>query len=107
MQESSAVKEPQISVEVSVLKHVKEVNPDEIGFAKIYEYGYEADYHYLVMSILGPNLDQLLKLCGGSFSLKTTIIIALQILDRLEILHNYGYIYGDIKPTNFVVGLGS
>ena len=107
MQESSAVKEPQISVEVSVLKHVKEVNPDEIGFAKIYEYGYEAEYHYLVMSILGPNLDQLLKLCGGSFSLKTTIIIALQILDRLEILHNYGYIYGDIQPTNFVVGLGS
>lgn len=59
------------------------------------------------MSILGPNIEQLLKLCGGSFSLKTTMLIALQILDRLEILHNYGFIYGDIKPDNFVVGLGA
>lgn len=59
------------------------------------------------MTILGPNLEQLLKLCGGLFSLKTTIIVALQILDRLEVLHNYGYTYGDIKPSNFVIGLGS
>jgi len=49
----------------------------------MYEYGYENEYHYLVQTILGPNLDQLQKLCGGSFSLKTTIIIALQILDRI------------------------
>lgn len=68
---------------MTVLKFVKDSNPDEIGFAKIYEYGYESDYHYLIMSLLGPSLEQLLKLCGGSFSLKTTIIIALQILDRL------------------------
>ena len=60
----------------------------------------------MVISLLGPNLDQLLKLCGGSFSLKTTMIISLQILDRLEIIHNLGYVYGDIKPDNFVVGLG-
>jgi hypothetical protein len=65
------------------LKCIKEANPDEVGFARMYEYGYENDFHYLVMTILGPNLDQLQKLCGGSFSLKTTIIIALQILDRL------------------------
>jgi serine/threonine protein kinase len=101
------VKEPQISTEVSVLKCIKEANPDEVGFAKMYEYGYENEYHYLVMTILGPNLDQLLKLCGGSFSLKTTIILALQILDRLEVLHSHGFIYGDMKPNNFVVGLGA
>ena len=73
----------------------------------MYEYGYENEYHYLVQTILGPNLDQLQKLCGGSFSLKTTLMIALQILDRLQVLHNNGFIYGDIKPNNFVVGLGA
>jgi len=66
-----------------VLKQIKDSNPDEIGFAKIYEYGNETNYHYLVMTLYGPNLDQLLKLCGGTFSLKTTMIIGLQLLDRL------------------------
>ena len=53
----------------------------------MYEYGYESNYNYVIVSLLGPNLDQLLKLCSGSFSVKTTMIIALQILDRLESLH--------------------
>lgn len=66
-----------------MLTEIKENNPDEIGFTKIYEYGFEADYNYLIMSILGPNLEQLLKLCGGTFTLKTTMILALQILDRI------------------------
>jgi serine/threonine protein kinase len=35
------------------------------------------------------------------------MIIALQILDRLEVLHSYGFVYGDIAPDNFLVGLGS
>lgn len=101
------MKEPQISTEVSVLKQIKDTNPDEIGFSKIYEFGYESEYHYLVMTLLGPNLDQLLKLCGGTFTLKTTMIVALQILDRIEVLHSYGYLYGDIKPENFLIGLGA
>ena len=59
----------------------------------------------MVMSMLGPNLEQLLKLCGGNFSLKTTILIALQIIDRLETIHNEGFVYGDVRPDNFLVGL--
>jgi len=35
------------------------------------------------------------------------MIIALQIIDRLEVLHSHGFIYGDITPDNFLVGLGS
>ena len=34
------------------------------------------------------------------------MICALQILDRIEVLHELGYIYCDIKPDNFLVGLG-
>lgn len=52
----------------------------------------------MVMEILGPNLQQLLKLSGEKLSLKTIIILGLQMIDRIEVLHNAGYVYKDIKP---------
>jgi len=83
IQEGIPLKEPQIKTEVAVLKSIKDTNPDELGFAQIYEYGYESNFNFLIMTLLGPNLEQLMKLCGGSFTLKTTAIISLQVLDRL------------------------
>ena len=58
------------------------------------------------MDMYGPNLAQLMKLCGGKFSLKTTLLVGLQMIDRLEVLHNQGYLYLDLKPENFLTGLG-
>ena len=83
MQEGTPLKEPQIKTEMTVLKGIKDANPDELGFAQVYEYGFEPTFNFLIMTLLGPNLEQLMKLCGGSFSLKTTTILALQVLDRL------------------------
>lgn len=59
----------------------------------------------MIMELLGPNLEQLLKLAGGKLSMKSVLIIGLQIIDRLEILHNTGWVYRDIQPENFVMGL--
>ncbi len=39
-----------------------------------------------------------MKLSGGKLSLKTVLILGLQMLDRIEVLHNAGFIYKDIKP---------
>ena len=57
------------------------------------------------MELLGPNLEQFLKLSGGKLSLKTVLILGLQMVDRIEVLHNAGFIYKDIQPENFVMGL--
>ena len=63
------------------------------GFPKVFEFGLCGSVQCLVMEMLGPNLGDLLKVCGGRFSLQTCLVIAIQILDRIETLHTLGYIY--------------
>lgn len=55
----------------------------EIGFTKLFEYGFEGDYNYIVMELLGPNLEQFLRLSGGKLSMKTVLILGLQMIDRI------------------------
>ena len=38
-------------------------------------------------------------------SVSTTLRVAIQIMTRLETLHNSRFIHRDIKPDNFVIGL--
>lgn len=59
------------------------------------------------MEIYGPNLGQLLKICSGKFSFTTAFLVGLQIIDRIEVLHENNFLYIDFKPENFLSGLGS
>lgn len=60
----------------------------------------------MLYELLGPNLQDLMNICGGKFSLKTTLLLGIQVVERLEFLHSKGFVYRDIKPENFVMGLG-
>ena len=48
----------------------------------------------------------LFDFCGKKFSLKTVAMIALQILDRIKVIHDKNILHRDIKPDNFVIGSG-
>ena len=76
-----------------------------MGFPKVFEYGNENGLNYMVIEILGPTLGDLFEICGKIFSLKTTLMIGMQLLSRLEELHNNHYLYRDIKPENFLAGI--
>ena len=74
------------------------------GFPKIEDFHRESDQEILVMSLLGSNLKTLQKRCGGKFSVKTVSALALQIIDRIEVLHSKGFLHRDLKPENMVMG---
>jgi serine/threonine protein kinase len=60
-----------------------------IGFPRLFSYCSDANYYYLVMQLLGANLKELkesFKEC--KFTIQTTIIIALQLMNRLQSLHS-------------------
>ena len=67
-----------------------------IGFPTLYWYGVEHSYCALVTENYGPSLEQLLKYCKGSFTLKIVLLIADQVLDRIEWVHSKGLIYNDV-----------
>jgi serine/threonine protein kinase len=58
------------------------------------------------MDMLGPSLSDLFLFCGNRFSLKTTLMLADQMLARVDSVHKKNFIHRDMKPENFLMGLG-
>jgi casein kinase 1/casein kinase 1 epsilon len=80
---------------------------EKTGFPEIkYEGKYDGK-NIMIMEYLGPSLEDLFEFTGKKFGLKTVLMIGLQILNRIETLHENGIVHRDIKPDNFLIGTGS
>ena len=103
--ESEIRKQKCLSHEFEVYKEIRQNSLAVKRFPQIYDFIEEEDIgNYLVMELLGDNLEELFTLCGQKFSVKTTVILAKKVIDIIQIVHLCGYVYRDIAPQNFVLG---
>ncbi|CAF0721986.1 unnamed protein product [Didymodactylos carnosus] len=77
-----------------------------IGIPKLLWFGEEGDYKCLVIELLGASLEDLFNTCLRKFSLKTILMLADQMIARIEYVHRKHYLHRDIKPDNFLIGSG-
>ena len=93
---------PQLRHEYKVYRELQNAP----GFAKVHYFGTQDSYNLMVMDLLGPSLEDQFNKCGRRFSLKTVLMVADQMLERVELMHSRHLIHRDIKPANFVTDAG-
>lgn len=95
-------KHPQLHIESKIYRMMQ----GGVGIPLIKWCGAEGEYNVLVMDLLGPSLEDLFNFCSRKFSLKTVLLLADQMVSRIDFIHSKNFIHRDIKPDNFLMGLG-
>ncbi|KAL1923639.1 uncharacterized protein VTP21DRAFT_8619 [Calcarisporiella thermophila] len=78
-----------------------------VGIPSVYYFGQEGMYNVLVEDLLGKSLEDLFDICGRKFTVKCVAMLAIQMITRIQTVHEKNLIYRDIKPDNFLMGRSS
>jgi serine/threonine protein kinase len=106
--EIASQKNPQLKHEFNILEQLNKIENGLIpeGVPKVYGFDrIENKCNYMIMDFLGPSVADLFQFRNKQFTLKTVCLVGIQMLQRIEFIHEKGFIHRDIKPENFVVGL--
>ncbi|KAG9159021.1 hypothetical protein Leryth_021742 [Lithospermum erythrorhizon] len=76
------------------------------GIPHLKWFGVEGEHNCMAIDLLGPSLEDLFNYCNRKLTLKTVLMLADQLINRVEYMHSRGFLHRDIKPDNFLMGLG-
>ncbi|CAN1286030.1 Casein kinase 1-like protein HD16 [Linum perenne] len=74
------------------------------GVPQVHFKGLHSDYYIMAMDILGPSLWDVWNNNSQNMSLELVVCITIEAISILEKMHSKGYVHGDIKPENFLLG---
>ncbi|KAF7814226.1 casein kinase 1-like protein HD16 [Senna tora] len=74
------------------------------GVPKVHYKGRQGDYYIMVMDMLGPSLWDVWNNNSHTMSTEMVACIAIEAISILEKMHSRGYVHGDVKPENFLLG---
>jgi serine/threonine protein kinase len=100
--EPAKTKHPQLLYESKLYK----ILAGGVGIPHVRYFGVEGDFNVMVMELLGPSLEDLFNFCNRRFTLKTVLMLAEQLIRRLEYVHSRKFVHRDVKPDNFLMGVG-
>jgi serine/threonine protein kinase len=86
--------------EAKIYQYLGKIN----GFPQLKMFGTTDKVNYLVIDLLGNSLSNTI-LGFNKLSLKTTLILGIQMISRIKVLHENQLLHRDIKPSNFLFGL--
>ncbi|CAL9234085.1 unnamed protein product [Arabidopsis halleri] len=74
------------------------------GVPRVHFKGRQGDFYVMVMDILGPSLWDVWNSTTQAMSTEMVACIAIEAISILEKMHSRGYVHGDVKPENFLLG---
>ncbi|KAF8304836.1 putative casein kinase [Trypanosoma cruzi] len=103
--EQAKTRHPQLAFEARFYR-ILNAGGRVVGIPNILFYGLEGEFNVMVMDLLDPRSRTFFSFCDRKLSLKTTLMLAEQMIARIEFVHSKSVIHRDMKPDNFLMGTG-
>ena len=60
--------------------------------------------YFIVMEKMGNDLMEYLQMFDSDLMIKTIVQFSIQILKRLSEVHQTGFVYSNMRPSNIIIG---
>lgn len=74
------------------------------GVPRVHYKGRQGDFYVMIMDVLGPSLYDVWNKNAHLMTTEMVACIAIEAISILETMHSKGYVHGDVKPENFLLG---
>jgi serine/threonine protein kinase len=96
---------PQLDIEARIYH----ILAGGVGIPSLHFFGMAPSglHQAMVIDLLANSLEDIFTTRNTHFSVKTVLMLADQMISRLEWMHRHHFMHRDIKPDNFMVGSGN